>query len=87
MRYVRLRFNDKEYSKIKKSADGANMMINRYIQSVILTKKQEPYYFYNLIIVLLESIAEDIKNNKYNENTSKVFFYLYLIEQILQEKL
>ena len=87
MRYVRLKFNDKEYSHLKKSADSANMRINRYLQEEVLGKKSQPYYFYNLIIVLLESIAEDIKNNKYNENTSKVFFYLYLIEQILQEKL
>lgn len=87
MKYVRLRFNEKEYSQLKKSADGANMRINRYIQEEILNKKRQPYYFYNLIIVLLEAIAEDIKNNKYNENTSKIFFYLYLIEQTIQEKL
>ena len=87
MKYVRLRFNEKEYSQLKKSADGANMRINRYIQEEILITENQPYYFYNLIIVLLEAISEDIKNNKYNENTSKIFFYLYLIEQILQEKL
>jgi len=87
MGYVRLRFNEKEYSSLKKKANSANMRINRYIQEEVLNKKSQPYYFYNLIIVLLESIAEDIKNNKYNENTSKIFFYLYLIEQILQEKL
>jgi hypothetical protein len=87
MKYVRLRFNEKEYSQLKKRANSANMRINRYIQEEVLHKKSQPYYFYNLIIVLLEAIAEDIKNNNYNENTSKIFFYLYLIEQILQEKL
>ena len=87
MKYVRLRFNEKEFSQLKKSADGANMRINRYLQSLSLEQKNEPYYFYNLIIVLLEAISEDIKKNKYNENTSKIFFYLYLIEQILQEKI
>jgi len=87
MKYVRLKFNEKEYSKLKKSADGANMRLNRYLQEEVLNKKSQPYYFYNFIIVLLESIAEDIQNNNYNENTSKIFFYLYLIEQILQEKL
>ena len=87
MKYVRLRLNENDYSKLKKRANSANMRINKYIQEDVLKNKSQPYYFYNLIIVLLESIAEDIKNNKYNENTSKVFFYLYLIEQILQEKL
>lgn len=87
MKYVRLKFNEKEYSKLKKNAHSANMRINTYIQKEVLDKKTQPYYFYNLIIVLLESIAEDIQKNKYNENTSKIFFYLYLIEQILQEKL
>jgi len=87
MKYVRLGFNKKDYSQLKKRADGANMRVNRYLQEEVLNKKSQPYYFYNLIIVLLESISEDIKKNKYNENTSKIFFYLYLIEQILQEKL
>ena len=87
MKYVRLKFTEKEYSKLKRRADGANMRINRYLQSLSLEQKNEPYYFYNLIIVLLEAISEDIKKNKYNENTSKIFFYLYLIEQILQEKI
>lgn len=87
MKYVRLKFTEEEYSKLKKSADGSNMRINRYLQSVSLNQKNEPYYFYNLIIVLLEVIAKDIQKNKYNENTSKIFFYLYLIEQTLQEKI
>jgi len=87
MKYVRLKFNEKDYSQLKKNANSANMRINRYLQEEVLNKKSQPYYFYNLIIVLLESISEDIKKNKYNENTSKIFFYLYLIEQILQEKL
>jgi len=87
MKYVRLKFNEKDYSQLKKSANSANMRINRYLQEEVLHKKSQPFYFYNLIIVLLESISEDIKKNKYNENTSKIFFYLYLIEQILQEKL
>ena len=87
MKYVRLKFNEKDYSKLKKNANSANMRINRYLQEEVLNKKSQPFYFYNLIIVLLESISEDIIKNKYNENTSKIFFYLYLIEQILQEKL
>ena len=87
MKYVRLKFTEEEYSKLKRRSDGANMRINRYLQSLSLEEKNEPYYFYNLIIVLLEAISEDIKKNKYNENTSKIFFYLYLIEQILQEKI
>jgi len=87
MKYVRLRFNKKDYSQLEKNANSANMRLNRYLQEEVLNKKSEPYYFYNFIIVLLESISEDIKKNKYNENTSKIFFYLYLIEQILQEKL
>jgi len=87
MKYVRLSFNKKDYSQLKKNANSANMRINRYLQEEVLNKKSQPFYFYNLIIVLLESISEDIKKNKYNENTSKIFFYLYLIEQILQEKL
>jgi len=87
VKYVRLKFTEEEYSKLKRRSDGANMRINRYLQSLSLEEKNEPYYFYNLIIVLLEAISEDIKKNKYNENTSKIFFYLYLIEQILQEKI
>ena len=87
MKYVQLSFNKKDYSQLKKNANSANMRINRYLQEEVLNKKSQPFYFYNLIIVLLESISEDIKKNKYNENTSKIFFYLYLIEQILQEKL
>jgi len=87
MKYVRLKFTEEEYSKLKRSADGANMRINRYLQTESLNQKNKPYYFYNLIIILLEAISEDIKKNKYNENTSKIFFYLYLIEQTLQEKI
>ena len=87
MRYIRLKFNEQEYSKLKKSADSANMKINKYLQGEVLNKRSEPLYFYNLIIVLLESISDDIQNNKYNDSTGKIFFYLYYIEQILQEKL
>jgi len=87
MKYVRLKFSEEEYEKIKKQSDGSNLPIHRFIHSKILKMRREPFYFYNLIIVLLEEIAEDVKNNKYNENTSKIFFYLYTIEQILQKKL
>lgn len=87
MKYVRLKFSEEEYEKIKKQSDGANLPIHRFIHSKILKMRRDPFYFYNLIIVLLESISEDVKNNKYNENTSKIFFYLYTIEQVLQKKL
>jgi len=73
--------------QLKQRADSANMRINRYIHKELLQKKHQPYYFYNLIIVLLESISTDLQNNNCNENTTKIFFYLYLIEQILEEKL
>jgi len=71
MKYVRLRFNKKDYSQLEKNANSANMRLNRYLQEEVLNKKSEPYYFYNFIIVLLESISEDIKKNKYNENMQK----------------
>ena len=87
MRYVRVKFNDAEFVKVKSSADEANMLLSRYIRSKVLDAKENPYYFYNLIVILLEEISKEIQRREYNENTSKVFFYLYTIEKILREKL
>ena len=91
MKYVRLKFSEEEYSKIKKKADVSNMILSRYIKSKMVNEKKSEaiqlFYLLNTIICYLEIISIDIKNNNYHENNSKVFFYLYLIEQQLNKRL
>lgn len=91
MKYVRLRFSEEEYSKIKKNANVSNMIVSKYIKNKMIKERKSKdvqlFYFLNTINSWLELISNDIKENKYHENNSKVFFYLYLIEQHLQKYL
>ena len=91
MKYVRVKFTENEYKTIIKLADVSGAIVSNWVYSKVIQRKKdkelEQFYFFNRMIYLLEIISNDIKKNKYHENNSKVFFYLYLIEQNLSNKL
>jgi len=91
MNYVRVKFSDEEYLKIKEFADANDLAVNKWLYKKAINSKTnkiiKQFYLFNRIIQLLEIISQDVKNNTYHENSAKLFFYLYLIEQHLQSKL
>ncbi len=91
MRYVRVRFTDKEYSKVKRKANASNVAISRLVYNEVLKKDSDDiikkYYYFNKIINLLQTISKQLKNGKYTEENTTIFSYLYLIEKKLMKKL
>ena len=91
MKYVRISLDEDEYLKIKEKAELSNMIVSKYVKSSMLSNKKDKHiqklYYFNTIIQLLELISDDIQKKQYHENNSKIFFYLYLIEQGLQKHL
>ena len=91
MKYVRVRFTDKEYKKNKKMANSSNVAISRLVYNEVLKKDSndiiKKFYYFNKIINLLQTISKQLTKGKYQEQNTTIFSYLYLIEKKLMKKL
>ena len=85
MKYVRVRFDEDEYKRIKFYADVFNKNIIDFIREVMLVehKQTQLYALLHQINTTLRLIAKKAQEREYVENDVELFNYLCAIENKL----
>jgi len=85
MKYVRIRFDENEYRRIKFYADISNKNIMDFIRDIVLVenKQSQLYALLHQINKTLQIISEKVQEHDYVENNVELFGYLFAIENKL----